>query len=174
MPIKNLQKIYECFGTDNISVCGGLVDYYWINYPQLWDFDLIINIEAIKRYFNISWPKIEINQSGFKMKRRSSSKFIEQFYQGTYLESKIDLFLIENFRSLDRDIITVSGNKFGINSSINIDSVPERIRILNKHLSYEINNSTEKWEKDWINLKKMKAKQKLEIYRLMYNEHSSP
>lgn len=167
MLINNLQKIYNCFGYENILICGGLADYFWINYTDLNDIDLIVNINAINTYFNISWPKIEIKQSGFEMKRRTSSKFIEKFYQGKYLDTKIDIFLVNDFHLLNRDIILTKGSKFGIDK-IFIDSAQQRIELLHTHLNYEVTEFTEKWERDWIKFKKIKATQKLEIYNVLY------
>ena len=167
MIINNLQKIYECFGSENIAICGGLCDTYWINYTDLADIDLLVNESSIKKYFNISSLDYHLNKDGFDIKRRISTKYEEKFYQGKYFDTKIDLFLVDDLRKLNREIISVDGSKLGL-QSINIDSIKQRISVLNTQLNYVITDKTEDWEKSWIKFKKIKAEKKLEIYNIVY------
>jgi len=171
MIIQNLQKIYNNFSSENIVICGGLCDAYWINYTDLADIDLIVNKSSIKKYFNISALNYHIKQNDFDIKLRTSTKFIEEFYQGKYLDTKIDLFLIDDFRKLNRDIISMDGYKLGL-QSINIDSIQQRMKVLTTQLNYIVTDQTEDWEKSWIKFKKIKAEKKLKIYNSLYPEAS--
>jgi hypothetical protein len=71
--------------------------------------------------------------------------------------------LVDDISKLDRDIITVDGSKFNLNP-VRIDSVKQRINLLNTHLNYQVTEKTEKWERDWIRFKKIKAEKKLDMY----------
>jgi hypothetical protein len=167
MIIHNLQKIYSHFLSENILICGSLSDAYWISYTDLIDIDLIVNKSGLKNFFNMSSLNYHINQDGFNIKRRTSTKYKEEFYQGKYSNTKIDLFLVHDFRKLNRDIVSVDGSKFGL-QSINIDSIQQRMKVLNTQLNYIITDQTEDWEKSWIKFKKIKAEKKLKIYNSMY------
>ena len=176
---KHLLEIYEHFGSENISICGGLCDYFWINYTDIADIDIIVNTNSITSFFQI--PSLsgidKIDNYGFNIKYRQyswpvglvlpSNKFIENFYQGTYHDTKIDLFLVDNTKSLDRDLITVDGSKFGL-KSVTLDAPAQRMSILNTQLNYIITDKMEKWEKNWIKFKKIKAKQKLSVYNSVF------
>lgn len=167
MIINNLQKIYDCFEWENILICGSLCDAYWIDYTDLVDIDLIVNKSSFQNFFNISSLKYHIKQDGFDIIQKTSNKYKEKFYQGKYLNTKIDLFLTNDFKKLDREMVSVDGYKFGL-ISINIDSIKYRISVLNTQLNYQVTESTEKWERDWIKFKKIKALKKLEVYNTMY------
>jgi hypothetical protein len=168
--LNRLCEIYQCFGSENILICGALCDTYWINYTDLADIDLLVNESSIKKYFNISSLNYHLNQHGFDIKRRTSTKYKEKFYQGKYFDIKIDLFLVDDFRKLNREIVSVDGSKFGLRS-INIDSIKQRVSVLNTHLNYIVTDQTEDWEKSWIKFKKIKAEKKLQIYNLVYPDY---
>lgn len=166
--ISNFKEIHNFFEYTNVLVCGGLCDFVWINYSEINDIDLIINTSAILKKFNIKWPKVLIQNYGFNMKRRTSTKFIENFYQGKYLDTKIDLFLVKNISNLNRDIVELNNTPLG--EKIIIDSIDQRVKLLKTHLSYKITEKTEPWEKQWIKFKQIKALKKLEIYNKKYSK----
>lgn len=171
--LKHLSEIYQYFGYENISICGGLCDLYWINYQPLADIDIIVNIDRIKCFFDTPQLTTQIQECNFNLKKRHyswpkglappSGEFIKDFYQGDYNGTKIDLFLVENISILNRDTVVVNGSKLGLDT-IRIDSIQQRINVLNSQLYYIITDKTQQWEKDWIKLKKIKAEQKLAIY----------
>ena len=79
--------------------------------------------------------------------------------------------MVNDFRKLNREIISVDGSKLGL-KSINIDSIKYRMSVLNTQLNYIVTDQTEDWEKSWIKFKKIKAEKKLKIYNSLYPEAS--
>jgi hypothetical protein len=164
-----LNKVYNCFGYENISICGSLVDFYWIDWQEINDIDLIVNTNSLTKFFNIKWPKLHIKQQNFDIQRKTSTRFITNFYQGKFFDCKIDLYIVDDIQNIKRDISLVPGIKFDL-PEIWIDSLPRRIFLLQEHLNYVVTDKTEKWERDWIKFKKIKAAQKLSIYKQKYPE----
>lgn len=165
--IKALKKVYEEFGNKNLSICGSLVDYYWIGYEDVKDIDLLVHLPRFKEYFEIDGEiPDQIELKGFKIENKKSDQFAafeKTLYQGTFLDTKIDLFLVPELSKIDRDIIFVDGSILGINKCL-IDSKNQRIKILEYTLSWHEKDYTAEWQKAWVKSKQEKAIEKLTYY----------
>lgn len=164
-----IKYIYNSFGNDNILICGGLVDFYWINYKSLSDFDFIIRTQSILNFFEMSNPLENVMGHNFVLKKRNSNKFIKDFYQGLVFDIPVDIFFIDDWKK-ERKYAHVDGEKIGINNKINIDDPYFRLQILKDHLAYSIQENYSDIEKEWILKKQEIAKIKIPIYERFLNE----
>jgi predicted nucleotidyltransferase len=167
--LEDLKKIYDCFGNENIVICGSLSDFYWINFKNPSDIDIIVNIKSLMRYFQIENLTKKINKFNFDIGYfHEVDIFKTPFYKGKYFESKIDIFLIDDIKTnFYEDYIVLYESKFEIDN-IMINSPKKRISELTLHSNYTINDTMSEWQKKWIFRKKTKAKAKLFMYKHLF------
>jgi hypothetical protein len=164
--MNDLKELYNFFGSKNFIICGGLCDVIYIGYDNINDIDIIVNKTIIEEKFHIKLPMIHIKDHGFDMKIKRSTKFIEDFYQGKFLNTKIDIFLADDIHSIDREVHILDSDQIG--GPVYIDSIQQRLKILNGQLDYIVTEQTSGWEKYWIRIKQEKARKKIKKYELIY------
>jgi len=164
---KVLDEIITVFNND-VVICGSLLDYLYIDYAAIHDFDFIVDKSVFLKFFNLSDFENEINLNGFSLKKKKITTYERISYAGKYKENTIVDFYVKDQLIVDNDVL-VASSLFTDNSKYEtymVNDVATRKKRLNELLVIASSTAdvSENWILEWRKKKVQQMNEKLPLY----------
>jgi len=162
---KTLDEIICMFNND-VVICGSLLDYIYIDYATVSDFDFIVDRSVFLKLFNLSDFENEIKLNDFSLKKKKITTYERISYFGKYKENIVD-FYVKDQLVAETDVL-VASSLFTDNSryeTYTVNSVATRKKRLNDlFVIASTDNVIEDWILNWRKKKLQQVNEKLPLY----------
>jgi len=157
-----------CMFNNDVVICGSLLDYLYIDYATVHDFDFITDKFVFLKSFNLSELNNEINLNGFSLKKKTVTTYKHVSYFGRYKENTTVDFFIKD-QVVDDVNVQITSSLFLDNSryeTYTVNNVATRKKRLNELLviASSTDDANENWILEWRKKKLQQVNEKLPLY----------